>query len=224
MAWSKWSAPARSRLLAAPSDALRDRLGPDIERAAARRRRTLVSATVEVEGVDPCAVVFASRLASDRWFCWEQQDRDFALATLGVAHEASSRGAERFRDVASACFAAAGDAILSEPPGLPAGAGPVWAGGFAFDPEGGGTPPWSSLQPAALALPELSICATGARAFLTVNALVSPGEDPAQRLATIEARLAGLRAEALPMVDPHPTGHTEIHSARPPGDFERTVA
>ena len=30
-----------------------------------------------------------------------------------------------------------GEAILDEPAGLPAGAGPVWVGGFAFDAEGG---------------------------------------------------------------------------------------
>jgi len=62
---------------------LRDAVG----QAAGRRRRTLVSVTAEVELDDPCAAVFASRLASDRWFCWEQPDRGFALAGLGVAHE-----------------------------------------------------------------------------------------------------------------------------------------
>ncbi|HWJ42281.1 MAG TPA: hypothetical protein VNR67_02510, partial [Solirubrobacterales bacterium] len=60
-----------------------------LQEASGRRRRTLVSVTKEVEVDDPCAAVFASRLASDRWFCWEQPDREFALAGLGVAHEAS---------------------------------------------------------------------------------------------------------------------------------------
>jgi salicylate biosynthesis isochorismate synthase/menaquinone-specific isochorismate synthase len=211
-------------LLAALSDALRDRLTPGVERAAGRGRRTLVSATVPVEGLDPCAVVFASRLASDRWFCWEQPDRGFALASLGVAHQAVSRGADRFADVAGECLAVGRDAILSEPPGLPAGAGPVWAGGFAFDPEGGSSAAWSSLPPAALVLPELSICASGGEAFLTVNAVVHPGDDPARKAAALVARLTGLRAEPLPMADPHPTSRGEIRSVRPPGDFERTVA
>ena len=53
-----------------------------------------------VELADPCAAVFASRMAGDRWFCWEQPDHDgFALAALGSAHEAVSRGPERFIDL-----------------------------------------------------------------------------------------------------------------------------
>lgn len=194
-----------------------------LEQGVRRRRRTLVSVTVETDLADPCAAVFASRLASDRWFCWEQPDREFALAGLGVAQEATSRGRERFADVARQCLGTCGDAILDEPRGLPAGAGPVWLGGFAFAPDGGGSSTWSSLPPAAMTLPELSLCRSGDRSFLTVNAVVGPGEDPEPLAAGLTARLAGLRDEPLPLLDPHPTGRTEIRSALPPGDFERSV-
>jgi len=196
-----------------------------LEQGIGRKRRTLVSVTVEAEVADPCATVFASRLASDRWFCWQQPDREFALAGLGVAHEATSRGARRFADVATECLRGAGNAVLDEPPGLPAGAGPVWLGGFAFDPDGGASSTWSSLEPGSLVLPELSLCRSGEKTFLTVNAVVEPSDDPGVRLAALDARLAGLRADAeLPMLDPHPTAHAEIRSAHPPGDFEAAVA
>jgi len=192
--------------------------------ALGRGRRTLVSVTVEAEIEDPCAAVFASRLASDRWFCWEQPDRGFALAGLGVAHEAASRGETRFADVAEQCLRTGGDAILEEPRGLPAGAGPVWLGGFAFDPEGGSSSTWSSLSPGSLILPELSLCRSGTTTFLTVNAVVQPGEDVEARAAALGARLSGLRAQApLPLLDPHPTSHAQIRSARPPADFEAAV-
>jgi salicylate biosynthesis isochorismate synthase/menaquinone-specific isochorismate synthase len=192
--------------------------------AAGRRRRTLVSVTAEADVADPCAAIFASRLASDRWFCWEQPDRDFALAGLGVAQEAASRGAERFADVAEQCLRTNGDAILDEPRGLPAGAGPVWLGGFAFAAEGGSSSTWSSLAPGSLVLPELSLCRSGGRTFLTVNAVVQPGEDAEARAAALAARLSGLRAQApLPLLDPHPTSHAQIRSARPPADFEAAV-
>jgi isochorismate synthase len=195
-----------------------------LREAAGRGRRALVSVTVETEVGDPCAAVFASRLASDRWFCWEQPDRGFALAGLGVAHEAASRGEARFAEVAEQCLRTGGDAVLDQPAGLPAGAGPVWLGGFAFAPEGGGSSTWSSLQPGSLILPELSLCRAGERSYLTVNAVVQPGDDVEARGAALAARLAGLRAEApLPMLDPHPTSHAEIRSARPPGDFEAAV-
>src|ERR1700709_1577564 len=123
MAWLKWFAPERSRLREAATDEVVARLRESVERAVRRSRRALVSLTVEVDVADPCAAIFASRLASDRWFCWEQPDREVALAGRGVAHEAASRGRGRFADVAREASAIARDAVLDEPPGLPAGAG-----------------------------------------------------------------------------------------------------
>jgi salicylate biosynthesis isochorismate synthase/menaquinone-specific isochorismate synthase len=205
-----------------PTDTLLASLSESVERVAARRRRTAVSVTVAVEDVDPCAAVFASRLASDRWFCWEQPDRGFALAALGVAHEVASRGPGRFRDVARECLG--GEAIFDEPPGLPAGAGAVWTGGFAFDPEGGDSSHWSSLAPASLVLPELSVCRSGEETYLTVNAVVHPGDDPGAKVEALAARLSGLRGDPLPLLDPHPTSRVEIGSARTPEEFERMVA
>jgi salicylate biosynthesis isochorismate synthase len=204
-------------LLAAATERLRE----GIDAALERGRRTLVSVTVEADIDDPCAAVFASRLASDRWFCWEQPDREFALAAVGVAHEATSRGPGRFADVARECLGAMGDAILDEPAGLPAGAGPVWVGGFAFDPEGGTSSPWSSLSPGSMVLPELSICRQGDRTFLTVNAVVQPGQaDSAVPLV----RIGHIRNSAMPLLDPHLTARPEIRSVHPPGDFEQAVA
>ena len=195
-----------------------------LAKGADRGRRTLVSVTREVNVADPCAAVFASRLASERWFCWEQPDREFALAGLGVAHEAASRGDERFAEVAEECLRLGDHPVLDEPRGLPAGAGPVWVGGFAFDPEGGTSPTWASLPPASLVLPQISLCRRGERTFLTVNSVVRPGEE-AERLGDeLAARVASLRLDApLPLLDPHPTARTEIRSARPPREFEAAV-
>jgi salicylate biosynthesis isochorismate synthase/menaquinone-specific isochorismate synthase len=195
-----------------------------VERAAARGRRTLVSATAEIESADPCATVFASRLASDRWFCWEQPDRDFALAAMGVAHEVASRGEGRFAEVARECLRLNEGAVLDEPLGLPAAAGPVWTGGFAFDAGGAGSPTWSSFAPASMTLPELSLCRRQGTTFLTVNLVIQPGDDPDVAARHVEARLGGLRGDPLPLLDPHPTGRPEIRSTYPPGDFERAVA
>jgi len=209
-------------LLAAATEPLLSGLSEALQRAAGRSRRTRVSVTRRVEGIDPCAVVFSSRLASDRWFCWEEPDRELALAALGVAQQATSRGPQRFRDVAAECLG--GETIADEPRGLPAGAGGVWVGGFAFDPEGGGSSTWSSLPPASLVLPEISLCRSRNETFLTVNTIVHPGDHPSERLAALAARLNGLRIDPLPLLDPHPTSRIEISSARPPGEFERMIA
>jgi salicylate biosynthesis isochorismate synthase/menaquinone-specific isochorismate synthase len=143
---------------------------------------------------------------------------------MGVAREAASRGPRRFAEVARTAGETGRDAILDEPLGLPAGAGPVWLGGFAFDPEGGGSATWSSFEPGSLFLPEVSICRRGEECFLTVNAVVGPGDDAERRAAELGARLSGLRTDVtLPLLDPHPTARPAIRSARPPRTFEDVV-
>jgi isochorismate synthase len=193
--------------------------------SAAASGRTLVSATTTVEIADPSAAVFASRLAADRWFCWEQPDRDgFALAGVGSAHEAVSRGPGRFADLVAECAAITRGRVAEEPEGLPAGAGPVWAGGFAFDPVGGGSPPWSSFPPALLVMPELSLLRSGARTWLTLSAVVGPDADPGEVAERLGRRLFSLSETALPMLDPHPSGESRITSATAPGRYEDAVA
>jgi salicylate biosynthesis isochorismate synthase/menaquinone-specific isochorismate synthase len=195
-----------------------------LARGIGRGRRTLVSVTAATDIADPPAAIFAARLASDRWFCWEQPDREFALAGMGVAREASGRGARRFAEVAREIGEAGRDSVIEEPRGLPAGAGPVWLGGFAFDPEGGGSATWSSFEPGSLFLPEVSIVRSGEEAYVTVNAIVGPGDDAERRTAELVARLAGLRADAsLPLLDPHPTDRPTIRSAKSPRAFEAAV-
>ena len=71
-------------------------------------------------------------------------------------HEVVSRGPGRsptLRRATAPSSSAAGSA--DEPDDLPAGAGPLWVGGFAFAADGGGEPHWSSFPPALLVLPEL---------------------------------------------------------------------
>jgi isochorismate synthase len=210
-------------LHAAATESLLGSLRELVGRAAERDRRTLVSVTGAVDIADPCTTVFASRLASDSWFCWEQPDREFALAALGGAHRATSRGDGRFDDIAAECQRIGAEALVAAPDEIPAGAGPVWAGGFAFDPEGGRDPSWSSLPPAALSLPEISIVRREDAAFLTLNAIVRPGEDAGAPARAAEARLAGLREVSPAMLDPHPSARAEIRSARPPAAFEAIV-
>ncbi len=164
-------------------------------------------------------------MAGDRWFCWEQPDRDgFALAALGSAHEAVSRGPDRFIDLVRECSAITRGRAAVEPEDLPAGAGPVWTGGFAFAPDGGAAPHWSSFPPALLVLPELSLLRSGDRTWLTLSAVAGAGADPDAMLAALERRLAGLRERELPMLDPEPAGETLIRSVSAPGGYEEAVA
>jgi salicylate biosynthesis isochorismate synthase len=198
-----------------------DRLQELLGQAGDQRR--LVSVTVDVEITDPCAAVCAARLARDRWFCWEQPDRDrFAIAALGSVGEAVSRGPERFSEVAATCAELVRGRVADEPEELPAGAGPVWTGGFAFALDGGSAPHWSSLPPALMVLPELSLWRSGDRTLLTLNALAGPGAEAS--LAAHRGRLASLGEQRLPLADPHPTESSSIASVTAPEEFEGGVA
>ena len=198
-------------------------LEPLLARLGAERR--LISVTVPIEIEDPCAAVFASRMAGDRWFAWEQPDRDgFALACLGTAHAAISRGAERFADLVAEPATVMRGRLASEPEGLPAGAGPVWAGGFAFAADGGAAPHWSSFPPALLVLPELSLVRSGASTWLTLSAIAAAGDEAAAARARLERRLATLREDPLPLFDPSPRGESRIVSVTAPRAYEDSVA
>ncbi len=191
--------------------------------ASAGSGRTLVSVTAEVEIPDPVATVFASRRAGDRWFAWEQPDSDgFALAGLGTAHEAVSRGAGRFTDIGGEIATISRGRGADEVDDAPAGAGPVWVGGFAFDPDGAASPEWSSFPPALLVLPELSLLRQGERTWMTLSAIVG-GDGPQAALERLAGRVAALRSEPLPLLDPSPTGSPEIRSVGAPSHFEEIV-
>ncbi len=209
----------------AGAQTLLDQVGSLLAEAEDRDRRTLVSMTAVAELDDPAAAVFASRMAGDRWFAWEQPERDgFALAAVGALHEAVSRGRKRFDDLTAECARVMADRIAQEPEAPPAGAGAVWTGGLAFAPDGGGTPQWSSLPPALLVLPELSLLRDSGRTWLTVNAWAGGGADPDQELGRVQRRLSSLRSEPLPMLDPAPSGQAQIRSVAPPSAYEQAVA
>ncbi|HKH41020.1 MAG TPA: isochorismate synthase [Solirubrobacterales bacterium] len=211
------AAEATETLLAGLESAL-SRRDPD-------RPNQLISATVEVEvEVDPAAIAAGSRLAADRWFCWEQPDRDFALAGLGSAVQVVSRGEDRFADVAEGCARAMHARVAEEPAELPAGAGPFWASGFGFSPRGGSDPLWSSLPPALAVMPELAIARGPEGAFLTASIHLEPGTDPDESLGRISGRIGSLREAALTPADPHPSAATRIFGRYPPHRYERIVA
>jgi salicylate biosynthesis isochorismate synthase/menaquinone-specific isochorismate synthase len=197
-----------------------------LRRARGARRPVVASATVELGGgFDPAAAVFASRRADDRWFAWEQPDRDrFALGALGAAHVVDSApGADRFRAAGAKCSEVMRDAVVGAPPDRLA-TGPVWVGGFSFFPDGGHDPQWASLPATLLVLPELSLARSGDATAATVNVVCRAGDDAADLLERGLSRLASLRHADLPLIDPDPAGGYDIASVLPPQDYERAVA
>jgi isochorismate synthase len=189
------------------------------------RARTLASVTVPVDpALDFSAVVFAARRTTDRFFCFEQPDRDaFVLAGLGQAATIEARGPGRFKEVAAAARELGRGAMTDGPDGAPVGSGPVFVGGFAFADQGGAAPEWSSLAPSTLVLPEVCFARHRGDARMTVSVVVDGDEALEALLERVRRRLEGLRPAPMPLLDPDPVERARVVSAAPPSHYEQAV-
>jgi isochorismate synthase len=204
------------------------RLGEAARRARRDGERWIASLTVAVPAdLDLSAATLAARRPEDRFFCFEQPDRDgYTVAALGTAVGLEASGAARFKRVAEAARehgrrVVAGDVAIDL--GGPPGAGPVFLGGFAFADDGGGSPEWSSLAPASLVLPEIALARQGGEARLTVSAAVDPDDAPDALAERLLARLDTLAPASMPLLDPDPVERTRVASAAPPSHYEHAV-
>jgi salicylate biosynthesis isochorismate synthase len=201
------------------------RLDRALSRARAAGVPVLVSATASVSpGLDPAAVVTSSRRPDEHWFCLEQPNRDrWALATLGCVRALEAHGADRFVQL-SRRWHALSAAALAESIDGPSSSGLVAVGGFAFEPEGGGSDRWDGFAPASLVVPELSFSRCGESATATLNVEVAPDDTVDGLLERVERRLAELHRGSLPLLDPAPAGAYRVHSPMPPRHYEEAVA
>jgi salicylate biosynthesis isochorismate synthase/menaquinone-specific isochorismate synthase len=213
-----------------PAEASRAAVGSCVERALARAaasgRPVVAAVAIELDPeTDVAACVFASRGAEERYFVWEQPERDrFAIGGLGeVVSIDDTSGTHRFEAASLQAAEVMRDAVI-EADLSDAAAGPLWVGGFAFASEGGRTPEWATYPPALLVLPELALVRRGADATATVTVLCRPGAEPEPLTERMLGRLAGLRHQPLPLVDPDPAGGYDLKSVRPPEEFERAVS
>jgi salicylate biosynthesis isochorismate synthase/menaquinone-specific isochorismate synthase len=176
--------------------------------------------------VDVAACVFGSRRAEERYFVWEQPDREgFALGGIGSAWTVDAvPGHDRFGAAAAQCIEVTHEAVCgTEHGGIP-GSGPVWMGGFAFGAGDGTAPEWASLPATLMTLPEVSLVRHAGRAAATANVVCTADSDNASLVSLATARLETMRADALPLVDPDPVGGYDIESVLPPERYEESVA
>jgi isochorismate synthase len=203
-----------------------------VHAAALRSRRdgrqSIAALTVSVPAeLDLSATVLDARRPDDRFFCFEQPDRDgYTVAALGTAVSLEASGSRRFREVSGAARELGRRVVAGDPAqdaGRPPGAGPVFLGGFAFAHDGGASPEWSSLAPASLVLPEVSFARQGGEARMTVSAAVDPDDDPDAVAARLHGRIEALAPASMPLVDPDPVERVRVASAAPPSHFEHAV-
>jgi isochorismate synthase len=209
-----------------------ERLHGRVSAAAERARRAgapaLAAVTVPIPAmVDLSAAVLKARHPDDRFSCLEQPERDgFVLAALGQAATIEASGPGRFAEVAARARELGRSAFVDDPaedPLSPPAAGPVFVGGFAFAHHGGASPEWSSLPPASLVLPALSLVRQRGEARLTLNAVVQPDDDVDAVVKRLLLRANELAPAAMPLVDPDPVERTRVASAAPPSHYEQAV-
>ncbi|HEY6779839.1 MAG TPA: isochorismate synthase [Thermoleophilaceae bacterium] len=208
---------------------LRERATRAVVRARRERSPAIASVTAVLSAeLDLSAAVLAARRSDDRFACLEQPDRDgFVLAGLGTAVLLEARGSDRFRETARAARELGRRTLADDPardPLRPPAAGPVFMGGFAFAADGGQTPEWSSLAPAALVLPEVILSRHRGQARMTVCARADGDEDPDTLVERALARLSELEPAPMPLLDPDPVERARVAGGAPPSHYELAVA
>jgi isochorismate synthase len=206
----------RARLRAHLVVALRD---------ARRHGSGVAAATWRLRGqADPSAVALRSRRPGEPWMCFEQPDRDrAAVAALGAAVLIEERGPERFARTAARWRELVARA-RTDPVAGPPGSGLVACGGFAFAPDGGGSPHWGRFGAASIALGEVTLARWRDEAWCTVAVATAPDDDADQLLAGAEERLRSLEERPLPLLDPHLTERATVAGAAAPEHYEAAVA
>ena len=202
--------PAPFELAAEQRRGLHERLRVALERARSTGRPTLATLSVALDvrcGSARRRLRLAPARAS-RGSLIEQPDRArAALAALGEVLELQASGTGRFASVAERWreLVATGACGLEDDP---SGSRPVAVGGFAFASDGGSAPHWAGFEPASLSVPEVALARGGGVAGggtrMTLAALAGPDDLLEELLARIERRLAELREQPLPLLDPAP--------------------
>jgi salicylate biosynthesis isochorismate synthase/menaquinone-specific isochorismate synthase len=182
-----------------------------------------VTARLADPSVDPVAIISASRAGDEPWFALEQPDRDgLAIAGLGCVSAIEAAGRDRFTAVSEHWRELRAQAECDPVEG-PSGSGLAAFGGFAFAHEGGASPDWRGFAPGSMLVPDVSLVRQAGTTWLTVTAEVAPDDTREDVMGRIEQRLESLRAEPLPLFDPHPTGRYEVASPMPPAHYEEAV-
>lgn len=171
----------------------RDLLIPALSEAAGRaaqtQRDTIASITWPIEMYDPLSIFTGARTTKlGECFFWEHAAAQHALVGIGAATTIETRGSGYFTHAASTWRAHLQDAIVTHAPGTTAiyGSGPVFFGGFAFDPLRPRTPLWDAFPDGLLLLPRILVSCSMGKAALTVNVVLQNGDDVERCAQAIE--------------------------------------
>lgn len=180
----------------------------------------LVSYSRPCRGIS--AETFLAQARGQQRFYWEDVRDDIIFAGFGVAVHLMAWGEERYQHIHEQAAALFGDAaLLGDAGDVPSLAAPRLFGGFAFRHDFTPDYAWSNFHPAHFVLPHYQFVQSGEGAWLTINALLAPDEDPQEALPQLQ-EAADARYRHL-QEDPGPAageGHGAPQSMRYPLSYE----
>ncbi len=182
-----------------------------VERARATRRPQLVALARRLPaGTDPLVLTAGARWASATTrLALVHPNDEVAAVGVGAAHVVAHGGGEdRFTAVAAATRRIANTVHRDRT--VPAWAGPVLLGGFAYLPDGARSGDWSSFGAARFVLPEVLLAASGGETWLTRTVAVDETTDPAEVVAGLDAVEAEVLAPATDGGTPTPGARTAV--------------
>src|SRR5437016_4706434 len=164
-------------------DTLLTTLQEATHRAAQRQQRILASFTLPIAVYDTIRAFCGAKQAQlGECFFWEHPVEQQALVGVGAALTIETHGNSCFTDAASAWRKAMQDAVIGyglspQPQGTDRHTdGPVFFGGFAFDPLAPHTQLWTGFPDGLLILPSLLLSYNASHVTLTANRMIG-GED-----------------------------------------------
>jgi menaquinone-specific isochorismate synthase len=155
------------------AEMLRRQCAEALGRANRQERPVVVSLTVALPDPPDLVDFFVRGDQSSTYRAyWEQRAEGHALVGIGAARVIRCDGPGRFRDAARAIREDMATALIDDSIGAPGG--PIYLGGFAFDPDQPATPAWSPYPAGLLVLPRLLLALRDGEASLTLNTLIEP--------------------------------------------------
>jgi isochorismate synthase len=162
-------------------------------RAHDMQNATLLSASFSLEPYDPLALFAALPTSQQNRFFWSRPSEQRSLVGFDIATTITTDAASGIQSATAQWRALQQNALIypdaQVSTDIPAHiSGPVFFGGFAFDPSQPSTALWQDFPAGLLILPRLLFQRDGDDSTLTINVLISPTEtyNPAAIAAAIE--------------------------------------
>ncbi len=150
---------------------------------------------------------FLRQAAGRERFFWEDARDGIIYAGCGLAVNLLAWGGERIRHIHEMARSLFADAVVPE--GTPRLAAPRLFGGFAFRGDFVPDNVWAAFHPAHFVLPHYQFVQQEAETWLTINALLAPGDDPAETLQQLSEALA-LQEATLRAAEARPDDSPEL--------------